>query len=487
MTKECTLVILDEVNIKFIGLDSSTRRKLVDKVKYLNPVARFTPAYKLGRWDGLIRYCDIGGRSYLNLLDKLIPVVQNDGYYINIDDQRDSYNFEFELVDKDMFSNISWPDGHPAAGEPIQLREYQIEYINSFLGSPQGIGVAPTAGGKTLCTAALSKRIEKYGRSIVIVPNRDLVIQTQKAYEMLGLDVGVYFGATKDWNKKHTICTWQSLEILNKKNKDKFDPEFPLNEFIDNVAGVIVDEVHKVNGAVLRSMLSEPFKNIPIRWGLTGTVPTEEFQQIAMISVIGDILGNITAKELQDKGYLANLHINVQQYQDEVLSFRTYHDEQSWIVNHKKRTEFLANEIVEIAKTGNTLVLVDRKVTGTMLNEFIPDSKFVYGNIKSAERHEQYEKINYSQNSITIATYGVASTGIDIPRIFNLVLFEPGKSFIKVIQSIGRGIRIAKDKSFVQVYDVCSTHKYSKRHLGQRKKYYNEVEYPYEINKVYYK
>ena len=87
---------------------------------------------------------------------------------------------------------------------------------------------------------------------------------------------------------------------------------------------------------------------------------------------------------------------------------------------------------------------------------------------------------------IIIATYGVASVGINIPRIFNLVLIEPGKSFVRVIQSIGRGIRKAEDKDNVQIWDITSSCKFAKRHLGQRKKFYKEANYPYNIEKINY-
>jgi superfamily II DNA or RNA helicase len=112
------------------------------------------------------------------------------------------------------------------------------------------------------------------------------------------------------------------------------------------------------------------------------------------------------------------------------------------------------------------------------------ESVFISGAVKSADRREQYDEVQTADNKVIIATYGVASVGIDMPRIFNLVLIEPGKSFVRVIQSIGRGIRKAKDKDFVQVWDITSSAKFSKRHLTERKKFYNEARYPYTIEKV---
>jgi len=112
---------------------------------------------------------------------------------------------------------------------------------------------------------------------------------------------------------------------------------------------------------------------------------------------------------------------------------------------------------------------------------------FVSGGTKADERKEQYDEVATSDDKVIVATYGVAAVGINIPRIFNLVLVEPGKSFVRVIQSIGRGIRKAEDKDFVQIWDVTSTCKFAKRHLTTRKKFYTEANYPYQVEKVEWK
>ena len=127
---------------------------------------------------------------------------------------------------------------------------------------------------------------------------------------------------------------------------------------------------------------------------------------------------------------------------------------------------------------------MDRISAGELLQQLIPNSVFVKGDVKLKDRKEAYDEINEGSNHVVIATYGVASVGINIPRIFNLVLIEPGKSFVRVIQSIGRGVRKAKDKDFVQIWDLTSTCKFAKRHLTQRKKFYKEAQYPFTIEKV---
>lgn len=480
MTKVCTLELKDECNVKCNGLDVTTRRKISEELKFFLPYARHVASYKLGRWDGMVRFCDIGGRTYINLLDKVLPIIVDGGYEIQLDDRRKTYAFDFDKIDKDSYSHIKWPEGHPKAGEPIELREHQVDLVNDLLPVQQGMSICPTAGGKTVSTAILSHKAEKYGRTIVIVPTKDLVVQTEEDYINMGLDVGVFYGDRKDWGKMHTICTWQSLEALNKLGGGLID------DFVEDVICVICDEVHKAKADVLRKLLTGPFANVPIRWGVTGTLPEEDHEKIAVLASIGKVQGIVKASDLQEKGYLANLHIDILQYDDPIVSFSDYQTELAWLSTDKDRLEAISKKLSEIAKTGNTLILVDRVKTGEILSEYLSNSIFISGNVKSTKRKEEYKSVQFSDNKTIIATYGVASTGININRIFNLVLLEPGKSFVRVIQSIGRGLRVADDKDFVNVFDITSTCKFSKRHLTKRKRFYKEAEYPFKVKKIIY-
>ena len=479
---KCTIIIRDEVNVKLEGLDPSTRRKCSDKLKFFLPHAFHMPAYKLGRWDGTVRFCDVGGRTYLNLLDDVLPVIIEQGYEIVIDDRRENELMEFDHVTENFWDGVVWPEGHINAGEPIMLRDYQVDVINQFISAPQCLQEIATGAGKTIMTATMSKVVEKYGRTIVIVPNKDLVRQTEEDYRNCGLDVGVYFGDKKEEGKTHTICTWQSLNSLLKKTKKG---EANIMDFIEDVCCVIVDETHQAKADVLKDLLTSVFANVPIRWGLTGTIPKTDWESASLRSSIGDVINRLSAKELQDQGILANCHVNIVQTQETAI-YSNYQNEMTFLLEDKKRLDYVSKMIKEISQTGNTLVLTNRIKNGEALQELISGAEFVQGAMKVADRKDAYNEINEGTNTITIATYGVAAVGINIPRIFNLVLLEPGKSFVRVIQSIGRGVRMAKDKDFVQIWDVTSRCKFSKRHLTERKKYYKDASYPFTIDKVTY-
>ena len=480
----CTIHIRDEVNIKISDLETATRRRLEKELKFFMPYARHTPAYKLGRWDGCVGFFTLGGASFFNLLDKILPIIVDEGYTVEIDDQRTNHNFQFLEVTETTHEQTIWPKGHVNEGQPVLLRDYQVDAINKFLNNLQCVQEISTGAGKTITTATLSKSVQDYGRTLIVVPNKDLVKQTLEDYELLGLDVGVYFGDKKELGKTHTICTWQSLNSVQKRFKEGDSP-ISLEDFSQDLAAIIIDEVHQAKADVLKALLSGPFANVPIRWGLTGTIPKEDFEQLGLVACIGPVVNRIAAKDLQAQGVLANCLVNVLQLQD-TSAYNTYQEELTYLTTNVRRIDFIAEFVSKLSESGNTLVLVDRVKSGEMLVERLPDSVFVSGAMKTTDRKEHYDEIKDSDGKIIVATYGVAAVGINIPRIFNLVLLEPGKSFVRVIQSIGRGIRKAQDKDHVEIWDVTSACKFSKKHLTTRKKYYEEAGYPYKIEKVKY-
>ena len=481
------IIIRDEVNIKIEGLELDARRALVTAFKYDVPGARYLPAVRLGRWDGKVSYFQLGGSTYVNLLPEIIPILEKFNYDIELDDQRDySVNFTFDQVTESTFSHILWPTGHPMAGQPMQLRDYQVEIINNFLENPQCIQEIATGAGKTVITAALSNAVAPYGRTIVIVPNKSLVTQTEKDYINMQQDVGVFFGDRKEFGRQHTICTWQSLNVLLKNTKNSVG-DITIHEFLEDVVCVIVDEVHMAKADALKTLLTGIMSRIPIRWGLTGTIPKEPFEFQALKCGLGPVINQLSASELQDRGVLAQCHVNVVQLVDHA-EFANYQSELKFLLEEPGRLKTIAQLIAQVNATGNTLVLVDRVAAGHALVDLLGDQAvFVSGATKAKARQDEYDEVATSTGKIIVATYGVAAVGINLPRIFNLVLMEPGKSFVRVIQSIGRGIRKAEDKDFVQIWDVTSTCKFAKRHLTKRKQFYKEAKYNFTQEKLEWK
>jgi len=278
------------------------------------------------------------------------------------------------------------------------------------------------------------------------------------------------------------------MKLIKKTEIEKPNEVYNLHIKQDHnyiVEGAVVSNCHMAKADALKQILTNVMANVPIRWGLTGTVPKADHDRLSIIVSLGPVINKLAAAELQDKGVLAKCHVNIVQLKDEA-EFKNYQSELKYLLENEDRIKAISKLITEISISGNTLVLVDRVLPGKRLVELIDDSVFISGETKLIERKEEYDEVATSTNKVIVATYGVASVGINIPRIFNLVLIEPGKSFVRVIQSIGRGIRKAEDKDFVQIWDITSNCRFAKRHLTQRKAFYNEAAYPHTMEKLVY-
>lgn len=352
----------------------------------------------------------------------------------------------------------------------------------------------------TVITGVLCDMYNKAGlKTIVIVPNTDLVTQTITELENFDLNVGEYSGDRKNLDAPIVVSTWQSLQ------------HNPM--IMAAFKAVIVDESHGVTGKELQNILNEYGGHIPVRVGMTGTLPKGEADLMTIKAVLGDVLCEIPAHELIEKGWLANLKIrmyclkenfNVEwnKFQktnpDEAakLSFREFVDkmfpdfdaEMSYVRKHNQRTTFIADLVENLRGNakGNTFILVKSVEYGKKLAKMISNAVFVYGKDKKAVRKKIYKLFDDNDNLVVISTFSLASTGLNIKRIFNLVFIDAGKSFTKIIQAIGRGLRRAHDKDSVTVYDIFSDLKYSKRHAAQRKAYYKEQKYEYTSRSIDY-
>ena len=279
------------------------------------------------------------------------------------------------------------------------------------------------------------------------------------------------------------------MKLIKKTEIKKSKEVFNLHIKEDHnyvVEGAVVSNCHMAKADALKTLLTGVFAKVPIRWGLTGTIPKAKFEAQSIYVSLGNVIGKLSASELQDQGVLARCYVNIMQLQDG-KEFTNYQSELKHLLEDSERLDKIASLISGINDTGNTLILVDRVNAGKEIVSRLPGSVFVSGATNMNERKEEYDEVATSSNKIIVATYGVAAVGINIPRIFNLVLIEPGKSFVRVIQSIGRGIRKAEDKDHVQIYDITSSCKFAKRHLTQRKTFYREANYPFDVEKLTYR
>jgi len=491
--KTITIKILDEVNVAVIGLIGDHLDALVNKYAKHVPNYFFQPKYKLGVWDGKIQYFKPTGKTYVVLLDEIVPLLQNLGYKLKLIDCRE-YGDAPDLINENHFSHIS----HPETGKPFVLRYYQVEGVNALIENDGGICIAGTGAGKTIMNAALVDSYEKLDlKTITIVPSQDLIKQTKHDFILWGLDTGEYSGDIKNTNHSHVVSTWQALQ-----NNPKVMNEFHV---------VVVDECHGLKGPVLNDILNKHGRNIKYRFGLTGTLPKATTDRMSVRVSVGNVMYEIPAHQLIEEEYLSDMRVDIfqlqenfeEEYKEHKLHnrdsdltysqfkesyFPDWNSEKSHLQTYEERLDWIKHfiETKRDAKKGNVFCLINGINFGKKLSSLVDHSVFVYGADKQKVRKKIYDLFEKNDNLVVIASIQIASTGLNIPRIFNLMFIDVGKSFVRVIQSIGRGLRKADDKSFVWVSDICSDLKYSKRHLTQRIGYYKEAKYNYKKRIVKY-
>lgn len=491
--KIATITLLDEVSALVSGLRISEINYFFEEYGLLTKNHFFDPKFKLGRWDGKIRFFSKGCKTYVQLLPDIIPVLKDRGYSIELKDERYPFSLNIDPVDVDYFKSYGW-----------ELGDHQVRAINSILtNGNNGIIRVGTGGGKTIITAVLCDLYVKAGvKLIIIVPSEDLVLQTEAEIGQFSFSTGVYYGKKKETDKDVIVSTWQSLNANR--------------QILTMFGGILVDECHGANTSTkLSSLLGNEGKNHPIRIGLTGTLPDYHTDKLTVLCHLGPVRAVVKSSELIDKGWLSQLNLvmyqfkedfkeeyaeyiksldsdhenkelTYSQYKNKVL-FPVFDAEKRYLNFNNERLEVICKSVKILTEQyGNTFILVNTiemgKKVAKMLGE---DAIFISSKIKN--RGEIYDLFKTNKNMIAIATLSLASTGLNIPRIFNLVTIDQSKSFIRVVQTIGRGLRKAEDKSRVNVFDFHSDTKYAKRHYNERRKIFKRENYPFRVCKVDYK
>jgi superfamily II DNA or RNA helicase len=293
----------------------------------------------------------------------------------------------------------------------------------------------------------------------------------------------VYQGYTTKVENDVVVSTWQSLYKMPKKYFEQF-------------GCVIGDEAHLFKAKSLTGIMTK-LHQCKYRFGLTGTLDGSQTHQLVLEGLFGPVEKVVTTKELIDKNTLANLKIKcIVLKHSNIRERMTYAEELDYIVANEKRMVFVCNLLRHIR--GNTLCLFQLvEKHGKPLFERLDDERssgrdyyFIYGGTETEERERIRTLVDKSSNSVIVASFGTFSTGINIRNIHNIVLASPSKSKIRVLQSIGRGLRRSESKDSVLIYDIADDMTYKERynftlnHFTERLNIYNEEQFDYEISKV---
>lgn len=477
-------MLLQKVNEVYLRVSSepSVVQELSDHLTFMVPGAKFSPAFKNKFWDGKIRLLNsLTGLTYTGLVKEISEFAATRNYDVEVDPAL-QYNAQFDNYQEliSAFKLTKTP------------RDYQATSFKEAVENERGIFLSPTASGKSLIIYLLAKYYNKImnQRVLIIVPTVSLVMQLRKDFEdyqnkMLDIHC-ITAGVDKMSTSPYTITTWQSIYKMPK-------------DWFRQFGCVIGDEVHQFKATSLKSIM-EKLIDCQYRFGFTGTLDGSLTNRITLEGLFGPVKQVTTTSELMEQGHVANLKIKaiILQYPDDVRQQArkfSYQDEIDFIVRYEKRNKFIRNLVSSV--DGNSLVLfqyVEKhgKVLYDMIQTRCEGRKvyFVHGGVEGDDREKIREIVEGETNAVIVASFGTFSTGINIRNLHNVVLASPSKSRVRILQSIGRGLRIGDEKNSMTLYDIADDMKwkaqvnFTLQHFMERINIYNEQGFEYRLTNI---
>jgi superfamily II DNA or RNA helicase len=493
-------ITIQKKNEVFLNIqtDPSIEMELSEHFQFFVPGYKFMPAYRNRMWDGKIRlfdsrkktlYCGLHKylREFCDVRDYNLEVIESPQY--------GTLESSLEPNLEGLLSNLSLS----VNGVDIIPRQYQLEGLSHTLSKEKSLLLSPTASGKSLIIyLAIRYYLDVFdGNVLLIVPTTSLVEQMYSDFgDYSRKDTWsheenchrIYSGREKiGVQQRIIISTWQSIYKL------------PANWF-SGFGMVIGDEAHNFKAKSLTSIL-EKCTEAKYRIGTTGTLDGTQTHQLVLEGLFGPVYKVTTTKELMDNDDLAQLNIDIlilkykEEYCKQIVKEK-YQQELDFIVRYEPRNNFISN--LALDQKGNTLILfnyVDKhgKPLHSLLQTKMPDKRklfYVSGETDVDTRESVREITEKEKDAIIVASIGTFSTGINIRNLHNIIFASPSKSQIRVLQSIGRGLRKSEDGTDTKIYDIAddlhwkNQKNYTLQHAAERIKIYSKERFNYKMYDV---
>lgn len=476
-----------------IECDSGVGQELNEFFSFYVPGYKFMPAYRNKIWDGKIRLYNRNTQELpAGLIHHVVQFSRSRGYMIDSLDSEYGMPYEKQDVDESQLKSFI-----SSLKLPFEIRDYQLDAVKKGLERKRGILLSPTGSGKSLIIYVLLSYYLGYISSVtnkkvlVIVPTTSLVEQMNSDFKEYGmperLSHKIYSGKDKDTNAPIIISTWQSIYKL---------PRIWFEQF----GAVFGDECHGFKSKSLTSIMNK-CGEAEYRYGTTGTLDGTQTHELVLQGLFGRTYKVTTTRDLQDNDHLAKLEIKrieLEYTERERKEFgqKTYQEEIEYIVTNEKRNKFISNLTIDL--NGNTLVLYNYvekhgKPLYNMIKDMVKDDRkvfFVSGEVDATDREAIRGIVEKQKNAIIVASLGTFSTGINIRNLHNIIFASPSKSQIRVLQSIGRGLRKSDDDSTTVLYDIIDNISWKSRknfaftHSEDRLKIYEKERFIHKTYKV---
>ena len=477
-----------------VDCDPSIAQELNDHFSFEVPGAKFHPLFRSKMWDGRLRLFSmftkelyIGLKSYLEHFAEVNKYTYSDA----------EYEVTADVVTKEQVEEYCNSLSLGTRGNPLAIRDYQIDAIYQAIRDGRRLLLSPTGSGKSLILYCLMRwNLDHNRRQLILVPTTSLVEQLYTDFQDYSClnewktsdnCHRIYGGHEKTNEYPVIISTWQSIYELPKKFFATFDC-------------VYGDEAHLFKAKSLTSIMHKCV-NTPYRVGTTGTLDGTKTHKLVLEGLFGPVCKVTTTKTLIDNDQLVNLKIYAillehSEADRKVAKNQKYQDEMEFLVLNEARNKFIRN--LTLRQEGNTLVLFQYvEKHGKMLYDMIKSKShedrkvfFVHGGTDTEQR-ENIRAITETQNdAIIVASYGTFSTGINIRNLHNIVFASPSKSRVRNLQSIGRGLRKGDVKTHCNLYDIGDDLSWKQRknftllHMVERIKIYNDEHFDYKFVKV---
>jgi superfamily II DNA or RNA helicase len=479
-------VTITKKNEVFLQIDAPPHvlYELQDHFSFDVEGASFSPAYRRKQWNGKIYLFSVTAQTIpAGLVYRLCKWLDKHNYEWEFQNN-DFYGLPFELNDTIFYEGVELFMNHISNIKP---REYQIQSVFHALKEYRKTIVSPTGSGKSLAIYSIARYLKSIGdRSLIVVPTKSLVEQLYKDMEDYGWNADenihrIYQGHSLHTDKPVTISTWQSIYGEDKKWFRQYN-------------GVIFDECHLAKAKALQGIMKKCL-DTKYRIGFTGTLDNKNVNQLILEGSFGPVYKTTTSTDLMEKGLLAKLKIQIHILSHPPKQFETYNDEIVYLIDSEERNKY----ICDLANSfeGNTLILFTRvEGHGVPLAEMIINSTdkqvhLIHGGVGVEIREDVRKIVDESTNNIILGSYGTTSTGINIKNLNHIIFASPSKSQVRVLQSIGRGLRQKKDNNKCMLYDIADDtrirngqNNFTLNHLAERIKMYIDQNFEYQITEL---
>lgn len=478
-------VVIEKVNEIYVRVvaEPSIKMELSAYFTFEVPGAKFIPSVRNKVWDGKIRLLNVmTGYIYAGLVAYIQKYCADHGYACELDKALSTIEPVSDHYAVDLAKELD---------SAYEVRDYQGLAVQHAIRNNRALFLSPTASGKSFIIYLIMQHYLQMGLNVlIVVPTTSLV--DQMASDFVEYNKGrplsihkIRAGTAKESDAKIVISTWQSIYKLPKSFFDRFDVVFG-------------DEAHNFKAKSLTTIL-EKMPNTKYRFGLTGSLDGTLTHKLVLEGIFGPVFQVIKTKTLIDNKVLASFKIKAitLKYSDETrkaFKNKSYQEELDWIVSNQYRNNFIKN--LAWSLPGNTLILFQYvEKQGKPLYELLSKSEdhnvyFVHGGVDTDQREVIRHDVRKSRGNIICASFGVFSTGVNIPELDNLIFASPSKGRIRNLQSIGRVLRKGVDKESATLYDIVddlqwkSNQNFAIKHFIERVKIYSDEGFEFRIYDV---